>query len=279
MRLVFCLLLLSVCSCQSPSSSRGEENELATLLEGDWLILYPSRTYGERQPREVYSRLYDSLVARTGLRVVRFNKDGTFIQSDSLGARGRWAATPNKKIILENGGKGLNDFKGDFLVYDDSVLKFAEYVQLKGETLQLTWKLKKVEGNDLAASLLKRNNNAWRLKPPQPESEEEIRKRLAAMLQYYSEYCQLLSRESQIFVPARFIVPVDFYQHAMGLKPFDSTKAFAHIFYNVEQAREGHYYLNRAFSRLAGQYPSGGDYIHEYGTFMKMMAAEVNKEN
>jgi hypothetical protein len=215
------------------------------------------------------------MVARTGLRVIRFNADGSFVQPDSLDAGGRWVATPNNKIILEGGGKGLHDFKGDFLNYEDSVLTMIEYIQLKGETLEMTWKLKKLENNKLAASLLKHSNNEWRIKPKGPESEKEITARLSGMLKYYSDYCKLLSRESRIFIPARFVVPVDFYQHALGLKSFDSTKAFARIFYNSSQAKEAHYQLDRVFSRLTGKYPAGSDYIEEYGLFMAMMAREL----
>jgi hypothetical protein len=279
MRTALCLLLVLFYACQSPSSSSSaDKSKLTELLEGNWLILYPNRTYGDSQPREVYNRLYDSLVARTGLRLVQFNDDGSFIQPDSLNAGGRWVATPNNKIILERGGKGLDDFKGDFQSFEDSVLTIVEYIRLKDETLEMTWKLKKIGNDKLASSLLKRNNNEWRMKPKELESEEEIRERLAEMLKYYANYCKLLSRESRIFIPARFIVPVDFYQDAMGLKSFDSTKAFAKMFYNVGQAKEAHYYLDRVFSRLTGKYPSGNDYMEEYGVFMEMMAMEVQKD-
>jgi hypothetical protein len=268
--LIVALLLLCIVSC-SPAS---QQDKLKKDLTGDWLVLYADHKLTNDEQRALYGKMQDSIIAMRGLKLVQFFGDGSFLQLDSLGKKGRWTIADNNIYIIE-GGKGFNNFKTEFFDYKDDILRTVEYVNKEGNSIKLVWHLKKINGS----SLFKDNKNAWRKKPQEPETDEQIKKRLSDMLGFYADYYRLLSKESSYFIPARVIIPFNFYQHAMGLKEFDGESAFARLFNNQEQAQKAYYYLNVAMTRLTDQYPKGGSFVDEYANYMEMLSNEVLKQS
>lgn len=269
MRFFFAFLLLLLVSCRlSPGKEQPDG-----VVTGNWLVLYADHELKNQQQRQVYGRIQDSVIAAKGLKLVSFFEDGSFRQMDSLQSNGRWVLSPGKEFYVIRGGNGFDDFKSGFLSYEKEVMKIAENVHAGGETIRLVWFLKKIKETDLFED----RNNDWRRKPVEPESDPEIKTRLAAMLRYYSAYYKLVQKEASYFIGTRVILPFNYYQHAMGIKPFDSRSDFTQQFFNTEQAEEAYGYLNKTMRRLDDQYPDLQNYVAEYAGFMELMAKEITR--
>jgi hypothetical protein len=267
--LIAALLLLCIASC----NSRSEQDQLRHDLTGDWLVLYADHKLTNDKQRKMYGRMQDSIISMRGLKLISFNEDGSFQQLDSIGKKGKWGVS-GKEIYITNAGNGFYDFKTEFFDLKDNTLRTVEYVRKDDESIKLVWHMKKAEGS----SLFSQNNNSWRQKPEKAETDKEMKSRLSTMLQYYSDYYKLVSKESSYFIPSRIVFPFQFYQHAMGLKPFDPSGAFAHLFYDSTQAVKAYEFIEMAFARLKGQFPDKENFVDEYAIFMEMMAKEMKKD-
>lgn len=246
-------------------------------MTGDWLILYPDHKLNNERQRSVYSRIQDSIVGLSGLKLVTFSGDGTFRQSDSLQSAGKWGITADNIVFIENGGKGFENYSAKFTAYENNVLKLTESFRLKGEKITLVWHLKRV-GKNTASGLFSKKANIWRVKPLKEESATALKERLSGMLEYYAGYYSLINKESTYFIPSRVLLPFKFYQHAVGLKPFDAETAFAGLFFDTLQAGTAYQYLDKAMDRLRDKFPTAGsNYVEEYAAYMKLMAGEVLK--
>ncbi|MBL7740621.1 MAG: hypothetical protein JNK14_15495 [Chitinophagaceae bacterium] len=272
-RLVTCFLLFSLFSCKTLT----EMEKLHRDLSGKWLVLYPDHDLKNDYQKVVYSKIQDSIVGLSGLKLVTLADDGSFMQLDSLHARGKWGITGEKIVFVENGGKGFENFSAAFTGYEKGVLKLTEYVRAEGEKIRLVWHLKKIRGGS-AEELFSNERNTWRKKPIKAESEKEIRQRLSAMLSFYAAYYSLVTKESSFFVPTRVILPLRFYQHAIGMKDFDADGFFAGLFYDRQQAAEAHRYLSVSIRKLRNDFPKMENYVEEYAAFMKLMAQDIAAE-
>lgn len=264
--------LLFFVSCQSLT----EEQRLHKSLAGQWLILYPDEQLKDGQ-EVIYGKIQDSIVALTGLKLVILSEDGVFRQLDSINKKGRWGMSPDHVVFIENGGREFDNFTAKFKNYHNGILELSGSVEAEDEKIELTWKMKKITGGT-GAGLFEDKNNQWRLRPNQPESETQIRKRLGDMLRYYSDYYHLIAKEASFFIPARIILPFEFYRHAMGMAPLREESVFVGLFFNLEQARQAHHYLSVIIKRLRDEYPTETTYGEEYAGFMKKMAKEIARE-
>ncbi|MDP4262113.1 MAG: hypothetical protein Q8941_06235 [Bacteroidota bacterium] len=273
MRNLLLIALLLVVSCQSLT----EEEKLHKMLAGNWIILYPDQQLKDNQQEIIYGRIQDSIVGLTGLKLIILSENGVFRQIDSVEKKGKWGMSPDSIVFVENGGKEFDNFSARYTGYKDGTLQLTGFVEAEEEKIELVWKLKKITGST-ASGLFGEKNNEWRRRPNQPESEKQMKTRLGNMLHYYSDYCYLVTREASFFIPARIILPVKFYQHAMGMAPFDEESFFAKLFFNKQQAREAHHYLSVVIRRLSDEFPAEDTYGKEYAAFMKKMADEIVKE-
>ncbi len=271
MRIVAIAFLLFFISCKSTVGKQKSSADIA----GQWLILYPDHQLKNSRERQVYTELQDSIVGLSGLKLVSFSKDGSFRQMDSLDKQGKWIVSENK-LLITGGGKGFDEFRADVVEYTDDELQLAEYVRAKGVSIKLVWHFKKVN-KSASENLFEVKNNSWRIKPTQRESDEAIRKRLSEMLTYYSDYYKLVVKESSYFVPERVVLPLAFYQHAIGLRPLKRAPVFANLFFDSTQAVKAHLYLEETLFDLRGKFPRRENYVEEYAIFMKQMAEEVKK--
>lgn len=198
---------------------------------------------------------------------------------DSLELSGQWKVTDDLLLRVENGGEGYSPFTTEFYQYKNDIMELVETIRYKGESIQLKWKLKKLKGKE-ASLLFDDKPNAWRKRPVTRETDEQIKERLTGMLDYYSTYYFLVDKESSYFIPSRVMLPFKFYQHAIGLRPLTAKNNFMQLFYDSTQAARAHLSLDIAMGKLKGRFPSGGEsFIHEYASYMKLMAEEIRKMN
>lgn len=266
--LIVALLLSCLISCNADT----RQEKLKKDLTGDWLVLYADHKLMNSDQRLIYAIMQDSIISMRGLKLVQFFRDGSFQQLDSLGKKGRWNVS-DKDIVIIEGGEGFNGFETEFFDLKDDVLRTVEYVRKDDETIKLVWHLKKIDGS----ALFKDASNLWRKKPGQPESDQQLKTRLSDMLGFYADYYKLLSKESSYFIPTRVVVPLNFYQHAMGMKEFDPQSPFASLFYDSTQAARAYQYIVDAMDAPDTNYPSGGNYVDEYAKYMEILSQKVMK--
>jgi hypothetical protein len=274
MRCLFFVVVLFFCSCKSLS----ETEKFHQTLVGDWLIVYPDHKLNNSSQRAIYGKIQDSIVGLRGLKLIILSDEGIFQQTDDLSTKGKWGITPDNIAFVQDGGQGFENFSARFTGFKNGMLQLTEVMNVKGEKITLVWHLKKMESNATTAMLFSEESNSWRRQPKQKEPAEKIKARLSAMLEYYAAYYSLVNKEASYFIASRVILPLKFYQHAIGLKSLENSPGFVSLFLDVEQAQEAHRYLGRTMDRLDGKFPSlGSSYVEEYAEFMKMMANEVVK--
>lgn len=266
--LIVALLLLCLVSCNSSS----RQQQLKKDLTGDWLVLYADHKLTNKEQRLLYGKMQDSIISARGLKLVQFFSDGSFQQLDSMGKKGKWSVT-DKEIFIIQGGEGFHEFETEFFDYKDNELRTIEYVKKDDETIKLVWHLRKIDGS----SLFKEASNRWRKRPKQPESDQQIKTRLSDMLGFYADYYRLVSKESSYFIPTRVVAPLNFYQHAMDMKPFDEASTFAGFFYDSAQAQKAYQYLGDAMLATADDFPSESNFVDEYAKYMEMLSDAVMK--
>ncbi|HUC81343.1 MAG TPA: hypothetical protein VMR70_10530 [Flavisolibacter sp.] len=246
----------------------------ADALTGNWLILYPEHRLTSYRQREVYGRHQDSLISLYGLKLIKLQSDGQFVEIDSLNPRGAKWNLQDRVFKVQEGGKGFNPFTTRFTDLENDTLKLTQFLRLEGEKIKVIWHLKKIDDEAKEAVLFSEEANSWRKVPAAPETPDAMRKRLAAMLDYYGNYYALVSRESIYFSPARVPLPFQYYQHAMGLQTA-MPPSFARLFYNADDARKGYLLLERTLGALSNQFERGDNFVAEYGLFLKRMSLHL----
>jgi hypothetical protein len=263
-------LLIIFNSCQSEKG----DHEISNSISGNWIIIYPEHQLKNEKQKRIYATIQDSIISLFGLKLISFNEDGRFRQMDSITNNGKWETENNNVLYVINGGRGFDKFKTTFTAFDKGVLQLTEYVLWKDEKLRLVWQFVKVK-NELSDNLFSDAANWWRHKPLTSESPVEIKKRLAAMLRYYSAYFKLVDKESTYFIGKRVVLPFEYYQHSIGLSDFDSTSRYAGCFYNSREAEKAYEYLQDLISILSNDFPSKKNYVEEYAAHMDAMEEKV----
>ncbi|MDB5252488.1 MAG: hypothetical protein JWP27_1657 [Flaviaesturariibacter sp.] len=256
-------------------SSCDGSDKPASNLAGNWLIIYPEhrlRTSGER---EIYGRHQDSIVSLLGLKLVSFDKAGRFTDMDSSGrAAGTWSVSQDSLLRITGGGKGFDPFLATCHRFEKETLQLAQLIPLEGKRIRVMWHLKKIAADAPAARLFTPEANRWRLRPAKPESLPGMQHRLASMLDYYGDYFALVAVESIYFSPARVPLPLNYYQHSLGvsgtLKP-----SFKALFYNDDDALKAGDLLRNALRASAGEFEQAETFSHEYGLFLKKLARRL----
>lgn len=264
------LFLFNACT------SSEAKTEVHEALIGNWLLIAPDHKLKNDKQREIYGKYQDSLVRIYGLKLISFEEDGSFVQADSFySKKGKWVLTSDNKVLVRGGGKGFEDFAVDFARFVDGRLELIEMIPMEGESIKIVWFLKKVNDDDDGDILFNQHSHKWRKKPTSPESEKEIRERLNRMLVYYADYFELVDKESSYFSKSRVFLPFSYYQHAMGVTDFNEDSEFANFFYDTEQAKMAHDFLERAVKAMEDEFPNGSNFIDEYSKFMRMLAKYI----
>lgn len=269
--LLFCFTLVILISCK-------EDKGLSSAkLEGGWLVLYPDHKQLTSDQKKSYATVQDSVVGLLGLKIVRFDEKGQFFQADSLyKTPGEWELSPDAVIHISSGGKGLNVFYGKEAVLEKDVLKMSEKIDAGAEQVNIVWNLKRITDKKYKPLFTDEGNN-WRKRPAASEDKTAIIKRVLAMLEYYSLYYEIVSEASGFFVGQRVHLPFKYYQHGVGMVPFEAESPFASYYYNAEQAQLAYDLLSDGIRELSnyGKYPSGKNYVIEYSMFMTKMKETI----
>ena len=257
---------LFVSGCSSPGAK-----DLSEILPGNWLIVFPDHQLKSQEERKAYGKYQDSIVGLYGLKLLSIKENGEFVEIDSLlKVPARWTAGKDGQLVVQEGGKGFNPFKISFKEFSNDTLRMVQYLSLDDEQIKLVWHLKKISADSQAAKLFFSEANHWRKKPTAPEPESAIRKRLVALLNYYSDYFKLVSDESSYFLVSRVPLPFRYYQHAIGLR--EMPPAFVNLFHNEEDAKKAHAILGQTINALANRFEWDENFVVEYGLFLKKMA-------
>jgi hypothetical protein len=258
------------------SCASKKEVSLEQTVSGNWFILYPKDELTNSKQEKIYAAIQDSLTALKCLKLISFSEQGIFNQLDSIKIKGKWGTKDEMYVRVTDGGRGFDDFRTTFDGFDDGILKLTEIVNSGGEKLKFVWHLMKIDKGD-PNKLFDPEFNKWRTKPARPESDEELKKRLVQMLDFYSIYFKLIADNSSYFIPGRIILPFKFYQHGIGMKFFDEQSAFASLFYSKEQAKKAHLFLDLTIGNVKFDTQNLKSYTEEYSLMLKKIAREVLK--
>ncbi|TMI69064.1 MAG: hypothetical protein E6H09_20825 [Bacteroidetes bacterium] len=257
-------------SCKQMTSDEKKHHD----LQGNWLIVSPDHKLKNGRQEIIYSKIQDSIIGLTSLKLISLLDKGVFRQMDSVEKTGKWGMSADDVVFIEDGGQGFDNFNAKFTSYEDGLLELTEFVEAEGERIELVWNLKKISGK-FSSKLFNDAGNRWRIHPAHPETEAQIKQRLSDMLNYYSDYYSLVTKESSFFVTTRVFLPFKFYQHGMGIKPFDEQSYFARLFFDKVQAGQAWKYLKSMISALRHDFPRRDDYLQEYAAFMQTMADKI----
>ena len=96
------------------------------------------------------------------------------------------------------------------------------------------------------------------------------------MLDYYSLYYEMVSKESAYFSQSRVFLPLRYYQHSIELRSFTEKSSFSQLFKNQQQAKDAYYILEAAFEKSKREkFPAGQDFVIEYSLFLKRLANKI----
>jgi hypothetical protein len=261
------VLLLSACS--------STKEKTADALTGNWLILYPDHKLTSYHQRDVYGRHQDSLLGLYGLKLIRLEEGGRFVDVDSASPNNAKWQLREGVLKVQEGGRGFNPFNSSFTDLENDTLKLTQVLPLEDEEVTVVWHLKKIDEERKEAALFGAEANRWRTRPTAPESPAAIQKRLANILDFYGDYFQLISRESIYFSYVRVPLPFRYYQHAIGLHP-QLRADFVRLFFNEENAAAAHRLLGQAID--ANSFNRGGNFAAEYGAYLKKLARWMSKK-
>jgi hypothetical protein len=273
MRCAVFVLVLLIASC---TGKIKKEKSLFETATGNWFVLYPDDKLLTSAQEKIYAEIQDSLTELKCLKLVSFSKDGVFNQLDSIKIKGRWGAKENEYLFINNGGHGFDDFRAAFSGYSNEVIRLTETVKVKGEKLKFIWHLFRIENGE-ANGLFDAGNNKWRQKPQEPEKEAEIKARVSQILNYYAMYFNLIADKSSYFIPGRIILPINLYQHAIGLKDFTTGSKFFSLFYSEEQARQAYDFLEKAIDEMKYGGTDTKSYAREYAGMLKAMVKVLER--
>ncbi|HET6994094.1 MAG TPA: hypothetical protein VFI06_03880 [Chitinophagaceae bacterium] len=264
------VVVLVYTSCKQITGAEKKHRD----LQGNWLITSPDHKLKNNRQEIIYSKIQDSSVELISLKLISLSEKGVFRQMDSVEKRGKWGMSTDNVVFIENGGKGFDNFNARFTSYKDGLLELTEFVEAEDEKIELVWSLKKVS-DKFSSKLFDDENNKWRIRPTHRETEGQIKQRLSDMLRYYSDYYSLVTEESSFFVTTRVFLPFKFYQHGMGIKPFDEESYFVRLFYDKAQAEQAWKYLKLMMSALRHDFPKREDFLQEYAAFMETMSEKI----
>lgn len=272
MKPILFLLILFLSGC----TDAGNKDSVYDKMTGNWFILYPEENLNNEEQRKIYAAIQDSLVNEKGLKAVTLLENGQFIQWDSTILYGKWGVIDEKQVVISGGGKGFTNFKTSFAAGKKDIALLTEHINTSGERIELVWHLKKITEGKAETLFLPEKNN-WRIRPAAAETEAAMKKRLSEMLHYYAVYFKLISEESSYFMPMRVMLPLRFYQHAIGMREFDEHHRFVSMYASVEEAKKAYGILKETVNSSGNNYPDtkADSFSLEYSQMLEHLAEEI----
>lgn len=269
-KFLYLLLLCLLSACVSEKS-----NDLQSNVQGNWLLLNMRAEAPYLDSSFLQSE--DSLTQIYTHKLIRLGEEGLFTDLDSIYKQeGKWLLVENKYLAIAKAGKGFEMFVSEFVDFDNEkqILRLRQKISKsnKIDSVAVIWQLKKIEPSHTNYSLFADSNQSWRKKTLVPQSEAELKAKLSKMLNYYGDYFELISAESDFFVTWRIPLPFRFYAHGVGLKSLEKSIGFEQFFYDADDAQKALFLLQKAMNSKPFVYPQRDTYTLEYAAFLKMMA-------
>ncbi|WP_300602265.1 hypothetical protein [Niabella sp.] len=277
MRLICCLLFLCLMSrcgpvVNAPGGVKGlSSQQIEKKLQGSWLIYKVGTREASEKQLEPLQDTLNRLRCRFELTALTILPH-TLMLEDSLGRlqKRTWQLLPPDMI-----GMREEEPVWEIVSLSDSILTLSQRVDQKkthADVLLACYRVNadRYEGVDLGHVSL----NRWRQQPAQPETPVQIAARVASLLRYDGIYLQALnSSNSDYFDTRKFHLPFSYYNGGVSLKAFDSTSAFAGLFYNAGDASIAHGLLKTYLDTRP--YPRERNYMLAYAGFMKNLAEVI----
>lgn len=205
--------------------------------------------------------VFDIVKFRTNEGYLRLYKGGKYVLFSKQGsAQGTWVLDDAEKHLkLENFAQGFSA-NFEILSNENAWLSLQPVSVGKVVAKQKSNLLLKVdpyfEHEDL--DLMQPDRNAWRIKPTHAESKQEIKKKVAAHLQYMIDYFQFTEDNGQGFFETwQLQTPYRFYSNGMSIENLDDEKPqhWRQWFYNEADAEQGHRLMAQALMSI-NKYPA-----------------------
>ena len=273
-------LLLSISICFlffSCPLVKDEKTDFNKVIAGNWIILYPEHKLINAAQRKLDVTAGDSSVALQGLKTITFQDKGVILQTGSLFKPiGKWTLNQeNNNLFIRNGRKGLDLFAGNLTGIHQYAMRIVESILSGDQRIKLAWFLKRITDRK-GLALLTEEKNWWR-KLSGLQTDVHLVKRIKAMLLYCSLYYEIVSKESAYFRQSGVFLPFRYYQHSIGLKPFDGKSNFSNFFYTAQRAEQANTLISGALDKLQNKsFPSGKDFVIECPMYMDRLAFVIN---
>ena len=265
--------VIFIASCNLKGNKDGD---LSKTLAGNWLILYPQHELANGSQRKVYAGMQDSIVGLLGLKTLTMHANGSFAQSDSiLSSPGQWHYSPQSNhLFIRNAGRGFDFFKARLLGIANDTLRIVEMINAGSGQIKLVWHLKRIDEKD-RKSLFAKDANRWR-KNDRMQDQAHLKRKVNAILEYYSLYYKMIAKESAYFIRSRVFLPFSYYQHSMVLKAFDIDSPFSRLFHSASEAKNAYIILSAAMDKISDQpFPSGKNFVIEYAMYLQQLASAI----
>lgn len=264
------IILLFVFACKSGK----KENEKADSITGGWLVLDASYQLKGKEERIHFRNKQDSLAGFITLVPIYFRSDSSFMQPDSINLKGKWSMSKDSIFSISNGGAGFENCVAKISRYAHQEMELTQPVQTELGSKNIIWILRRLEGADTSLFAAEKNN--WRIKPKAPETDKQLRQRLASMLGYYIAYFEFVEKKADFFSSYRLLVPLETLQGDMDMAPFEEAKYFIHCFFDNKQAKQAYDELSRVLHDT--YFWTGADsYLIEYVDYMKKIKTALER--
>ncbi|WP_373512044.1 lipocalin family protein [Persicitalea sp.] len=192
-----------------------------------------------------------------------------FFSTEMPYRQGTWSIDGNR-LSLQIGGR--TTFPFDIVEQNENtlILVLAEVGATDGElTLTCQRSEQYIYGE---VDLLAPEQNEWRVKPKQRQTETQIRQRAIAQLDYLIHYFECVKKNKQTYFETGLVgSPFIFYAHGLGLsKESPSAKRWQRYFYDRQDANRAFDYLKKSIKTL-DKYPKADTFTEEYLLAFKKM--------
>ncbi|MBL7732652.1 MAG: hypothetical protein JNM88_15855, partial [Chitinophagaceae bacterium] len=95
---------------------------------------------------------------------------------------------------------------------------------------------------------------------------------------YYADYFRLISEEASYFVPARVMMPLRFYQHAIGMMEMSETHRFVSLFSSFAEAQKAYDMLKEVVNDADIDLPDddSNSYSKEYALMLDVLSKDMS---
>ncbi|POY35185.1 hypothetical protein C3K47_16530 [Solitalea longa] len=187
---------------------------------------------------------------------IHFYNDGVFISFDNNQySTGKWFYSTADSIITIRGNvKKETLLKLVSIQKDNFKFKILEVNKIKSNDDYLLFYSQSTHFEGQTKDLLSLNENQWRIKPIQKESNEQIKQRVLSQLKYHIDYFNMTKDKKQTYFETKILQsPFNFYQNALGVPHnYELPEEWVETFYSREDAEKAADLLRSTIKNIDG---------------------------